>query len=209
MKFKTLCGIVAKNFKQHIIDTTAFNVAAAPIYATLENVVVGMPDDVCLKMRLFGAGLGYAGLAFLYARGRDAYRNYFRISPNSSEFKQGTHDFLYYAAFSVLLSPAMYALTGATLKENIAGTALSALIALPVGWLGGYCIDAGRDLTGIQESQRVPGIIRNLSGAAKKTIAAVSILASAGLVYSILAATPDTPKPPVRVQAPAESVQKE
>ncbi len=209
MKFRTLCDIVARNFKQHLIDTTGFNVAAAPVYAALENAVVGMPDDVCLKMRLFGAGLGYAGLAFLYARGRDAYRNYFRITQKSSEFKQGVHDFLYCATFNVLLSPPMYALTGATWKENLAGTALSALIALPVGWLGGYGIDAGRDLTGIKESERVPGKIRKLHGAVKKTLAAASIIASAGLVYGILALTPDKPKPPVSVQAPVESVQKE
>ena len=71
---------LAEQLKKNIVDSTALLIATTPIFAGLETMVLGMPNEVSLNARLLVAGTTYAGFGFLAAKGRDLCRKFLNIS---------------------------------------------------------------------------------------------------------------------------------
>ncbi len=180
--------------KYHVVDTTAMLTSTNPLYTAVETMVSGLSDETSIKARLYVAGLSYAGVSLLFARGRDLSRKIFGITDKTKERVQQIHDTVYTAAFNIPFCSTLYFLSGARdAKEIITATAGGVIMGACTGGLVGYGIDAFRDLIGLKESQRVPRCVRNQSPKVKKIIAAGLIGASLGLMGIIYSLTPDNP----------------
>lgn len=176
--------------KTHLIESTAMLAATNPIFATLENVVWGMPDETSLNARLFAAGITYAGLGSVFSKGRDLSQKLFKIE-DSKEVTQFLHDTSYIMALSAVLAPIIYTAAGASPEEVLKGTSTAIAVSPLTGYVAGYALDGIRDLTGIKKSTRIPKKITGLPSKVKKCLAGLLI---AGLVtthYGIYKATPD------------------
>ena len=179
---------------EHLIDSTAMNVALNPVFAAFETQVTGLSDETSLQARLLASGLSYAGLGVVFARGRDFSRNLFHISDSSSERAQTFHDTAYLALMNAGFAPVFYSLAGVRDPYELAiGSLIATGIGAASGGLFGYVIDVFRDLTGLQPSQRLPAAIQRLSSKAKKGVAAGLVAASIGLMGGIYALNPDKP----------------
>ena len=78
----------------HLADATAMLIESTPIFAACEIGLANMPHDVSIKARLLAAGLAYTGVATLYSKGRDLWRNRFGITDKTKESTQTLHDVL-------------------------------------------------------------------------------------------------------------------
>jgi hypothetical protein len=101
------------------------------------------------------------------------------------------HDSLYFSGLTLLGQPVLYALAGATTQENIDGTLLSTLIAIPSGILAGYAVDAFRELMDVEDSPRIPPAVMALPKHVKRGLLAASIMGSLAVNGAIYALTPD------------------
>ncbi len=183
---------IAQKLKKSMVDSTALLVATTPIFAGLENITLGMTDEVSMNARLLAAGTTYAGFGFLAAKGRDLYRKLFNITDKTPEGRQQVNDCLYIGLCNIIFSPPLYYFSGAhDIKQIIGGTIIGVGVGLLSGGLMGYSIDAYRDLTGIKESSRVPECVRKRSKKFKIGLAALITAASIGLTGSIYSITPD------------------
>ena len=175
-----------EKIKLHLVDSTAIAIEANPPYAALETLVSGMSSAVSFNARLIGTGLLYFGLGYCYGKGRDLWRNKFRINDKSSETSQFTNDFMYGATFNLFVAPLLYTISGAKdIKEVAIGTACSMIFGGFNGIPVGYAIDCFRDLTGVKESKRAPQFLKNKSKIAKQSVAIGLLLASVGLMSGV------------------------
>ena len=182
--------------KTHIVDSTAALVSTNPIFAVFENAVWGMSDQVSLKARLFATGITYAGVGSLLSRGRDFSRKVFKIKDTTTEKIQTFHDAAYLIGFNAILAPIMYSTAGANTQEIIEGTLTAMALSIINGPLIGYAIDAGRDLTGIKKSERMPKLVSNFSSRHKKNLALILIAGLIALNGTIYKITPDKQEDP-------------
>ena len=183
---------MVQKLKENAVDSTALLVATTPILASLENIVLGMTDEVSMNARLFAAGATYFGFGFLTAKGRDLYRKFFNITDKTTEKRQQINDSLYVGLCNLIFSPPLYYFSGAhDIKQIIGGTIVGVGVGLLSGGLIGYSIDAYRDLNGINESARVPECIRKKGKKFKIGFAALITAASIGLTGGIYSITPD------------------
>lgn len=186
-------NITWNNATQHMIDTSSILVCSNPIMSFVENVVIGMPDEVSIKARGIASLVAFLGAGSLFSRGRDASRKAFNVGQASSERKQLLHDLCYQMGFTAF-NLALYRFCGAETHEMIEGAAFAIGISAVKGPIKGYAIDSFRDLAGIEESSRLPISIKSLSPKVKKGIIAAAIVSSIALMGIIYNST--TPKPP-------------
>jgi len=180
---------IRNNAIQHMIDTSSILVCSNPIMSFVENVVIGMPDEVSIKARCIASSVAFLGTGSLFSRGRDASRKAFNVGQASSERKQMLHDLCYQMGFTAF-NLALYRFCGAETHEMIEGAIFAIGISAVKGPIKGYAIDAFRDLAGIEESSRLPISIKSLSPKVKKGIIAAAIVASIATSYFIYRATP-------------------
>jgi len=217
------------DWKKHLVDTTAINTLAVPICAAMETSakicslmskipyidVNPIPSDVSLKTRIYGAGGGYLGLAFLFSKGRDASRRLFNIKETSKEYLQLVHDAAYTIAFNAVVNPILYYSSGSRdPKEIIGGTLALSVFSLFAGGPIGYIVDVFRDLTGLKSCKRklYPNFIKNQNPRVKKGLAALlvtgSMIATAG-IYALTTHRGDYHSPeinsPQSISRPYES----
>jgi hypothetical protein len=190
----TLVERVKDNLVYHAVDSTALLAETTPIYAAFEIWVAGIPEDVSQNARLISVGVMYCGLGFMYGKGRDLWRNVFRINSKTKERTQLIHDLAYTGIYSLILAPPIYIASGASsLKEIIAGTALAVVLGASNGPILGYAVDLLRDLTGLEDCGRpsYPRIIKRQGKMIKKGIAALLLAGAIGLTALVYALTPD------------------
>ena len=190
MKFKDACDKTQKwikyNSKQHIVDSTALIVVASPIASVMEVFTTTMTNDISIRARFFAAGLVYAGIGSLLARGRDGWRKLFKVTQKSKEKVQYVCDAVYGAVFNLGFQPVFYYIAG---SRDITQIATLTVIGMGLGTLTGgiigHSIDVFRDLTGIKESERLPKYIKELGPKMKIAVAAGLITAFFGISSGI------------------------
>jgi hypothetical protein len=202
-------GKIKKGLLRHLVDSTALCVAGNPIWGALEVTLFGTPDDVSLNTgmsddlslhaRYVATGLTYAGLGSIISGGRKISRKLFKITDESKERVQQFHDAAYLAAYAAVYCPILYTASAYAASEEpdineiAIGTGITMAVSFfPIGPIMGYAIDAFEDLTGIEDSERVPEFIRRQNPIAKKGLAALLTAASIGITAGIYALTPDT-----------------
>ena len=162
---KTVDGL-----KSHVIDTTGILAEVHPIFSAME-VASGMSAEASINARALVTTLNYAGLGYVYSKGRDFSRKAFKITADSPESVQNVHDTMYSGMFCILLSPPIYAASQISAGETpnwyrIGITTLTTTgLALANGSPVGYSIDVFRDLAGREECKRpfYPGFIKRQS----------------------------------------------
>ncbi len=176
---------------KHLVDSTGIYFSSTPVYVLFENAIVGMSDDVSLNARLTSGALTYAGLGFAIAKGRELSQNLFHIDEDSSNTRKVVHDAGYLLTFTAVLTPAIYAYSGASLEDNITGTLIAMGLAIPIGPIIGYGIETYEDFTGLKHSKGLPTFLTQRSQSTKWSIALGGIAASVGLTALIYSLTPD------------------
>ena len=71
--------------KYHLVDSTAILAESTPIYAAFETFVAGMSNKVSMTTRVLAATSAYAGLGYVYGKGRDASRRLLKINDTTKE----------------------------------------------------------------------------------------------------------------------------
>ena len=185
---------VGKGLAYHLVDTTALNTFGNPIFGSLEVTLYGMSDEVSLNARIFACTIGYFGLGSVLTQGRDLSKKILGITKETKEKIKQFHDAAYLVAFNSVFSPTMYLASGETdLKKIAIGTGINMAVSPFAGIIMGYAVDSFRDLTGLEESERVPKLVKKQRPSVKKGLAAVITAASIGLMVGIYSLTPDKP----------------
>lgn len=142
-------GKLLDNLKYHAVDSTALLAASHPIFTAFEVGVADMTDAVSIKARLIASGLSYfAGMGWMFGKGRDLSRKFLKISDRSSEKSQSLHDALFTGTFNLLVAPPIYLASGVNdLKQLAIGTGTAITFGMVQGpWLG-YAVGVGREPT--------------------------------------------------------------
>lgn len=172
----------SEGLRRHVVDSASIMSESNPIYAMAEVGLSGLPYEASLNSRIICTAMTFAGVGWAYGKGRDLWRKRFQITDRTRELVQTLHDGLYASAINIGLMPAIYLASGVTDPLEIAtGTTWAAGIGLLNGVPLGYAVDLGRDLTGVEESARIPRFIRERSPTVKKTLAAILAAGSVGL----------------------------
>ncbi|MBU0957994.1 MAG: L-alanine exporter AlaE [Nanoarchaeota archaeon] len=196
---------VGEWMKYHVVDTTAMLTSSNPIFGASEVFVAGMSDEVSIDSRLTVAGIAYTVMGPAFARGRDLSRKIFKITQDTKEKVQVLHDILYTSAFNLAVSPIIYLSMGADIKQTIIGSLSAGALAVGIGPIMGYGVDAGRDLMGLRECERktYPDLIKRQRPSVKKGLAALLVGASIAAMAGIYALTPNRNETPNHEQPPA------
>jgi hypothetical protein len=176
--------------KETLVNTTAILVVANPPYAYNEVIHSGQSDLISIKTRLVATIVNYAGMGFLYERGRNYMRSKLGIKDNSNELVQTSTDAIYGSAFSVPLTIGFAFAAGERNPEVYESLVVAnAYFGAVLGVASGYVIDIAKDLMGMGECNRFGyGPIRKQSEKIKRTIAAGMVaisLSSMGALYAI------------------------
>ena len=147
-KERNLIRNVREKLAYHLVDTTAILTPTNPLFVPVEVGLSGMSNQVSIDSRLTIASLSYAGLGWVYSRGRDLSRRIFHISDKTSERIQTFHDSAYTLIFNIAAMPPIYLSMGADLKQTTVGSISAAAMGVLTGPLMGYSIDIARDLAG-------------------------------------------------------------
>lgn len=179
---KTITDKIKTELKYHLSDSTAMASMINPIFAALEVSAFGMTIPNSINARLIGTGLTYAGMGRLYSKGMDLSRKVFKIKPETKVALRKRHDRAYSIAYNLIVSPIFYYAAGSRDIEQIAlGTGVSVAFGLVAGgWLGS-AVDQFRDLSGLENSKRLPNVIAESSPKMKKGLVALLAAASIGL----------------------------
>ena len=178
--------------KYHIVDSTAIISESTPIYASFETFIAGMSNNVSMNTRLLAATSCYAGLGWVYGKGRDASRKLFKIDDKTKERYQQLHDAAYSASFNTVMSPIFYLLAGARDAKEIAiGTLCGTAFGLINGGPMGFAVDAFRDLTGLKASERIPKLVKRQNSKIKKCLAELITAGTIALTSAIYSTSPD------------------
>jgi hypothetical protein len=181
---------ISRGLVNHVVDSTAIVTAINPVMSIVEKTVNGMSNDISINARILGTAITYGGLGSVYSKGRDLSRKLFGITASSTEKVKGVHDHLFSLAYSTVITPPFYYAAGSRdLKEIAIGTVTTMGIALAMGGAMGYSIDAFRDLTGIEESERLPDLVKNQNSYVKKGLAALLTMGSVGTMAAIYSLT--------------------
>ncbi len=192
MNIKKLYNKVKNGLTKHVVDTTAIISIYNPLFAFFETCACGMSDYTSFKARILGTAIAYGGLGSAISGGRKLWRKMFNITKDTKESIQQKYDAAYLAAFNLALGPIFYYTAGSrSLKEIVIGTAIGTAFGLAAGGPMGYSIDGFEDLIGLEESKRLPNIIRRQSPKIKKSLAAILVATSVGLTGMVYSLTPD------------------
>ncbi|KKR01798.1 MAG: hypothetical protein UT26_C0032G0007 [Microgenomates group bacterium GW2011_GWC1_39_12] len=176
----------------HLVDSTAILTESTPLFAAFETLAVGMSPEVSMNTRMIAAGSAYAGLGYIYGKGRDISRRLFRVTDKTSERYQHLHDSLYSGAFNLVLAPTIYFFAG---EKDISKIAVGTACAIGLGSVNGgpigYSIDLFRDLTGIKKSERIPKILRRQNSKVKKSLVALLVGGAIATTTGIYGLTAD------------------
>ncbi|MBI2452449.1 hypothetical protein HYV50_05245 [Candidatus Pacearchaeota archaeon] len=178
---------IKKVLKYHFVDSTAALALSTPLFAAVETnpLLAEMPDENSINARLLAAGFVYSGLGYFYGKGRDLWRKKFGITDETRESKQKLHDFIYSAIFTFIVTPPIYFFSGTEQKEILSDNFWAAGVGGVSGIFAGYAIDLFRELVGLEESKRIPELIRKQDSRVKKGLAALltagSVCATAGI----------------------------
>jgi hypothetical protein len=189
MGFRNFFRKATLGLEKHFVNTTATISLTNPIYAVVETTVMGMPDYVSLDAKLYGSALYYFPLGFAYAEGMKLSRKKFKLSQESPKKKLRTHDKIYSTLFSLAVTPPIYALSGSnwTWPELFFKTSVVLGVSWVIGDSLGLANDVCRDLNGLEESPRLPSLIKNQHPLAKKSLfwayATASAAATLGYFY--------------------------
>lgn len=176
---------IKEGLPYHITDSTAFLILSSPTFAAIETQFFRMSHDNSVNSRLLAAGLTYAGIGGLFSKGMHSSRNFFDIKPESKERIKQIHD-TGYSLICSLTTPLFYYTAGVRDTEQIVlGTGVTLALATALGGPVGYFVDAFRDLTGLEDSERIPKTIQQKSPAVKKGLAALLTTAAAGLTFAM------------------------
>lgn len=175
-----------RSLKFHLAVSAGLLLGVTPIYALVELFVLRMDPVVSLRARLLVALLVLMGLGMAFAFLRERSKQLFRIDDTvSSNLTISIHDLVFLFAFNATLTPLMYLVSGASLREILLGTGFALLMAVFNGPLNGFLVDLSGDLTGFKPSARLPDFIRNQSARRKQLIFA-SIICVVFLVLAII-----------------------
>ena len=182
-------GKIYNAMKCHMIDTTAFLMVCHPVMAAFEVNVADMSNETSMSARLLSTAFNYGGLGSVYSKGRDLSKRIFKITKDTNERMKEIHDTIYCIAFNTLVQPPFYYLAGSRNAREIAiGTTVTAAVSLLTGSAIGYAIDTYRDLTGLQESERLPSFLKLQTPKTKKYVAGLLTTVSVGalaVIYSL------------------------
>lgn len=192
------------HLKYHLVDSTALLAESTPVFAAFEVGIAGMSDATSMNARMLAAGIAYAGVGYLFGKGRDLSRKLLKITDQTKERIQQICDIGYTVSFNIAVSPPMYAISQTLAGEDIdfgkiaigtaAAVAFGAINGVPLG----YTVDVFRDLSGIKECNRpsYPKFFKGQGKRIKRGILAGLIGASigiSGMIYSLtLNAEPQT-----------------
>ncbi len=155
---------IVKGLSKHLVNTTAIQTVVSPLLAYVETSIAGMSNETSLNARLLGAGLGYAGLGFIYAKGLHLSRKIFEIKEDSLERLKQVHDTLFSLAYCSALQPALYLVAGSRDFGEIATSTMGALgISLIIGGPVGYSIDLFGEFSGVRRNERVSNSLEALA----------------------------------------------
>lgn len=214
--YESIKSPVAKAFKwgkSHVVDTTALLVASHPIYTAFEvnagkifgripfigEYTKDLTDDVSIGVRKMISLWSYCGLTIAFMAASNFSRKKCRITDESSELAQTTHDTIFPVVFNAACGPALYYFgspaADRSLENVVSGTLVAMVMGAVTGGIMRYSVGAARDLTEIEPYKRktYPDFIRNQSPAAKRRIATLAMGASLGLMGLIYSLTDDTP----------------
>lgn len=199
-RFRDLIDKTKKGLAYHFVDTTSLIVSTFPPFAAMEVGLMGMSDKVSIDSRLAVVGVSYLGLSSAYSRGRDVSRKFFKINKETKEKIQSLHDVAYTFAFNFSVMPIFYSFGGADLKQAIMGGFSAATLGAILGPLMGYSVDVGRDLSGLENSDRssYPEIIKKQRPSIKKGLAGLLVAGSFAAMAGIYGLTNDDPKTEVK-----------
>ncbi|MBR9693421.1 hypothetical protein GOV07_05885 [Candidatus Woesearchaeota archaeon] len=176
----------------YLSDSTAVATIYTPVYAFGETVVAGMSHALSQDARLLGLLTIYGGLGKLIGYGRDLSEKAFKITDETSKTVKNIHDTLYLAATGLIINPPFYFAVGSRdPKEIFWGTVFGVGVGAAAGIPMGYALDWFRDLTGVQESKRLPPIMKHASAKTKKKIAASLVAAGIALTAVVYNVVPD------------------
>jgi hypothetical protein len=179
--------MIKDTLKRHLVDCTAISIVSNPIFSGLETIA-GMSVETSIQARIMGTALTYLGMGSIYAKGMDLSRKLFNVTEKSHLNLKKVHDMAYSGAYCFAFSPLFYYVAGSRDFGEIAiSTTIGAAMSLVTGGFVGYSIDAYRDFSGIEESQRVPLFIKKQSKGMKKSIFAIGLAASltaSSIIYS-------------------------
>jgi|SRR3989338_170065 len=188
----SLAEKVKDSLKYHVVDSTALLAESTPAFAAYETFIVGMSSEISMNTRLIVAGSTYAGLGYLYGKGRDISRKMFNVTDKTSERFQQLHDVLYTGAFNLAVSPAFYLTAGETDAKKIAiGTACAIGLGAINGGPMGYAVDTFRDLTGLRKSERLSKLVGRQNSKVKKGLAALLVGGAIALTAVVYSTKPD------------------
>lgn len=195
-KIKKIIG----NLKYHVVDSTSMLAESHPVFSAFEVGIAKMSDTTSINARLLATGIAYAGMGYLFGKGRDLSRKFFKITDQTKEKIQHIHDIAYTAAFNLAIAPPMYAVSQILAKEDIdlrkivIGSATATVFGAVNGSPMGYAVDVFRDLSGIKECNRpsYPNFLKRQSSKIKKGILTGLIAASIGAMGLIYSLTPDS-----------------
>lgn len=181
---------ISSGLANHVVDSTAIITAINPVMSIVEKTINGMSNDVSINARILGTAMTFGGLGSVYSRGRDFSRKLFRVKASATEKAKQIHDTLYSMAYAVIISPPFYYAAGSRdLKEIVMGTLATVGVGTFFGGYMGYSIDAFRGLTGIEESERLPELVRKQNSYTQKGLAALLTAGSVGAMAAIYSFT--------------------
>lgn len=185
----SLTGKVKDTLKYHLVDSTAILTESTPAFAAYETFIAGMSPEISMNTRLIASASAYAGLGYLYGKGRDISRKIFKITDKTNERIQQLHDSFYTGAFNSVVGPLFYLTAGETDAKKIAiGTACGIALGAVNGGPMGYAVDLFRDLTGLKESERIPELVRKQNSKIKKGLVALLVGSAIALTSAIYSA---------------------
>ncbi len=175
------------NLVKHLVDSTAMMTIVNPVMAAMEvSPIVGMTNQTSINARGLGTLLTFAGLSYVYTRGRELSKKTFRITKQTSEKVKQLHDTLYTIGYCVALSPPFYLAAGSRdFKEIAMGTLVSGVSEFILGSPTGYAVDSFKDFAGIEESERLPAPIKRQSSRVKKGLIVLVTAASIATLVGI------------------------
>src|SRR3989344_2208263 len=184
--------------KKHFVESTAIVTAVTPLAAFLEVLV--LDNDISINARLSLAALTYGGFGYAICKGRDYLRKVLNITEITTEKIQKICDGAMGLGFGLITGPFFYYLAGERDPQNIAlASFLGSMRLVFEGIACGYAIDFYKDLSGIQESKRIPSKIfgldiKNKSPKFKKSLLALATAGSIALTSGIYHFIPDKKK---------------
>ena len=182
----TLAKDVVREAKKYVVDSTAVLSASTPIFAGLEMLVMQIPAENSVNARLLSAKLTYMGMGYAVGKAREFYLKMMQVSDQTSKSAKFLYDAAYVALFNMAVTPPFYYYSGVhDIKKIVFGTAIAIGVGLVSGGPVGYVIDAYRDLTGIQESRRLPAFVKNMNPRLKLGLATALTAAALGITVKI------------------------